>query len=171
MSSLSMVTAINAVPRLLTNLDHMLHVGEENAAARSIDPDVFLNARLAPDMYPLKKQVQAVAGLAKMAPYRIAGLEPPKYDDTEQTFAELYALIAIAKADFAKVPADKIEGSEDREFEITMGMGTMAFTGISYLSGFIIPNLHFHSTTAYNILRAQGVPLGKFDYFGRPSQS
>ena len=169
MSTLSMPNAISVLPRLLDNLNHILHVGEENAAARSIDPAVFLNARLAPDMYPLKKQVQVAASLVKVAPYRITGQTPPVYDDTEETFAELYALIAIAKADFAKVEAADLEGTELREFEVSMGPRKMEFTGISYLSGFIIPNVHFHSTTAYNILRQNGVPLSKPDYFGRGS--
>ena len=166
MSQLSMVNAISVLPRLLDNLEHLLRKGEADAKERGIDPQVFLNARLAPDMWPLKKQVQVVASFVKMAPHRIVGTEPPSYEDTEESFEELYALLAKAKADFAAVPSADLEGKEEREFTLKIGPREMEFTGISYLSGFSIPQIHFHTTTAYNILRHYGVPLGKFDYFG-----
>lgn len=166
MSTLSMSNAISALPRLLDNLTHMLHIAEENAAARSIDPQVFLDARLAPDMWPLRKQVQTVAEFTKTAPYRIVGTEPPVYEGQPESFADCHAVIAMAKADFAKVSADSLEGKEDRAFSLKMGPREMDFTGVSYLAGFLIPNLHFHLTTIYNILRHNGVPLGKIDYFG-----
>jgi hypothetical protein len=82
------------------------------------------------------------------------------------SFADCHAVIAMAKSDFAKVSADDLNGTEDRAFSLKMGPREMDFTGISYLSGFLIPNLHFHLTTIYNILRHNGVPLGKIDYFG-----
>ena len=146
MSQLSMSNAVSALPKLLGNLEHILRKGESNAAERGIDMDVFLNARLAPDMHPLYKQVLMVCDLAKMAPYRIAGLTPPKYDDSERTLEELYALISKAKADVTAVTPEQLDGREEETFTI--------------------PNLYFHITTAYNILRNNGVPLGKFDFFG-----
>ena len=166
MSELTMPTAIAALPRLLDNLTHMLKVAEANAQARDIDPTVFLNARLAPDMWPLCRQVQAVAEFTKTAPYRIAGSEPPAYDGFPDSFAACFAVIDRARADFAKVSEADLMGKESRAFTLKMGPGDMHFTGISYLSGFLIPNLHFHLTTIYNILRHNGVPLGKMDYFG-----
>ena len=167
MSTLSMSNAISVLPKLLDNLEHILRKGEANAEERSIDMDVFLNSRLAPDMHPLYKQVLMVCGMAKMAPYRIAGLTPPVYDDSERSVEELYGLIAKAKADIAAVTPDQLDGREGFEFSVKLGpRGERPFTGISYLSGFTLPNLHFHITTAYNILRHNGVPLGKFDYFG-----
>ncbi len=167
MSTLSMSNAVSALPKLLGNLEHMLRKGEANAIERGIDPDVFLNARLAPDMHPLYKQALMICDMAKMAPYRIAGLTPPSYDDSERTFEELYALIAKAKADVEAVTVEQLDGREGIEFMVKLGpRGEMPFTGIVYLSGFTIPNLHFHSATAYNILRHNGVPLGKIDYFG-----
>jgi len=129
--------------------------------------DVFLNARLAPDMHPLYKQVLMVCDLAKMAPYRIAGLTPPKYDDSERTLEELYGLIAKAKADITAVTPEQLDGREGETFTIKLGpRGDTEFTGIVYLSSFTLPNLYFHVTTAYNILRHNGVPLSKFDFFG-----
>jgi len=167
MSQISMSNAVSALPKLLGNLEHILRKGEANAAERGIDMDVFLNARLAPDMHPLYKQVLMVCDLAKMAPYRIAGLTPPKYDDSESTLEELYALISKAKADVTAVTPEQLDGREEETFTIKMGpRGDTEFTGIVYLSAFTIPNLYFHITTAYNILRNNGVPLGKFDFFG-----
>ncbi len=167
MSELSMSKAVSALSEILGNLEHIIRKGEANAKERGIDPDVFLNARLAPDMHPLYKQVLMVCDLAKMAPYRIAGLKPPVYDDSERTYEELYALIKKAKADVKAVKAEDLDGQENYEFTIKLGpRGDTTFTGIAYLSWFTIPNLHFHCTTAYNILRQNGVPLGKIDYFG-----
>ena len=166
MSQLSMYNAVDALPRLLSNLEHILKKGEANAKERDIDQDIFLNARLYPDMLPLKKQVQIAAELTKNAPYRIAGLEAPNYDTTPETFAEAYELLARAQKDCKAVSEDDLNGKEGREFSVKMGGRDRDFTGITYLSGFSIPNVHFHVTTSYNILRHNGVPLGKADYFG-----
>ena len=166
MSKLSMFNAVSALPTMLGNLEHVLRKAEANAEERGIDAEVFLNARLAPDMWPLKKQVQTVAELAKNAPYRVAGTEAPSYEGHPESFAECYDVLAKAKADIAKVSAADLDGKEGREFSLKMGPREMDFTGISYLSGFIIPNVYFHMTTVYNILRHNAVPLGKFDYFG-----
>ncbi|MEP4051878.1 MAG: DUF1993 domain-containing protein [Litorimonas sp.] len=167
MTTLSMSNAISVLPKLIGNLEHILKKAEANAEERGIEMDVFLNSRLAPDMHPLYKQVLMVCDLAKMAPYRIAGLTPPTYDDSERSLDELYGLISKAKADIQAVTADQLDGREGVEFMVKMGpRGEVPFTGIVYLSAFTLPNLHFHITTAYNILRHNGVPLGKFDYFG-----
>jgi len=166
MSKLSMSNAVSALPSILAGLEHILRKGEANAQERGIDPEVFLNARIAPDMHPLYKQALMVCDLSKMAPYRIAGLTPPVYDDSERTFEELYGLIAKTKADIAAVTSEQLDGREDATFTIKLGpRGDTEFTGIVYLSSFTLPNLHFHTTTAYNILRQNGVPLGKIDYF------
>jgi hypothetical protein len=167
MSNMSMSNAITALPRQLDNLAHLLRKAEANAEERGIDVDVFMNARLAPDMWPLAKQVQTCAELAKNAPYRIVGTEPPSYEGAPTNFAECHAVLEKAKADMAKVPAADLAGTESREFSVKMGpRGEIDFTGISYLSGFTLPNVYFHVTTVYNILRHNGVPLGKIDYFG-----
>ncbi|WP_233353553.1 DUF1993 domain-containing protein [Hellea balneolensis] len=166
MSQPTMSNAMSALPNMLGNLEHVLRKAEANAQERCIDAEVILNARLAPDMWPLKKQVQTVAELAKNAPYRVSGKEAPNYEGHPETFEECYAVLAKAKSDIAKVPAADLDGKEAREFSLQMGPREMDFTGISYFSGFIIPNTYFHMTTVYNILRHNGVPLGKFDFFG-----
>lgn len=167
MSQLSMSNAVSALPRLLDNLIHLLRKAQADAEARGIEESVFINARLAPDMWPLSRQVQTCAELAKNAPYRIAGIEPPSYEGFPASFAECHAVLNKAKADIANVSAANLDGKEAREFSVKMGpRGEMDFTGISYLSGFTLPNVHFHITTVYNILRHNGVALGKFDYFG-----
>ena len=167
MSTLSMSNAVSALPRMLDNLAHVLRKAEANAEERGIAPDIFLNARLAPDMWSLAKQVQTCAELAKNAPYRIAGETPPSYEGHPSSFAECYTVIERAKADMAKIASSDLDGQEAREFIVKMGpRGDVEFTGISYLSGFTIPNVYFHATTAYNILRHNGVPLGKMDFFG-----
>jgi len=163
---LSMSNAASVLPRALSNLEHVLRKGEADAQARSIDPQIFMDTRLAPDMWPLKKQVQTVCELAKNGPYRVADLTPPDYDYVVETFADAYALIERAKTDVAAVKADQLDGQEGREFSLKMGPREMDFTGISYLSGFTVPNIHFHMATAYNILRMNGVPLKKPDFFG-----
>lgn len=167
MSTLSMSNAISALPRQLDNLAHLLRKAEANASERGIDESVLMSARLAPDMWPLAKQVQTCAELAKNAPFRIVGTEPPSYEGSPTSFAECYAVLERAKADMATVTAVDLDGKENREFSVKMGpRGDMDFTGISYLSGFTMPNVFFHVTTVYNILRHNGVPLGKIDYFG-----
>ncbi len=165
--TLSMYNAcIPMLDRTLSNLEHILKKGEANAKERGIDPEVFLTARLAPDMHHLIKQVQIATSLAKNCPHRIADTTPPVFEETEETFEELYALIAKARAEIGTFNREDLDGKEGRAFSLEIGPVTMDFTGISYFSGFIIPNVLFHCTTAYNILRHNGVPLGKFDFFG-----
>ena len=156
--------------RMMDNLEHILRKGEADAAERGIDPSVFLGASLAPDMATLAKQVQIGTAIAKACPFRIAGLKPPVYDDIESpSFADLYALLDKTRKDVNSVTRAQIDGREEVEFNVKMGPQERSFTGISYCSGFTVPNVYFHITTAYNILRHNGVPLGKLDFFGGPS--
>ena len=167
MSILSMYNAcVPMLDRALGNLEHVLRKGEENATERGIDPNVFLTARLAPDMATLTKQVQIAASMAKMCPHRLVGSEPPVYEETETTFEELYALIAKARKEVNSFTPEMLNGTETRQFSVKLGPIERDFVGIAYHSGFIIPNVIFHWTTAYNILRHNGVPLGKMDFFG-----
>jgi hypothetical protein len=148
----------------LSALKHVLEKAEANAAERKIDPTVFLGARLAPDMLNLTKQVQIATDHAKGAPSRLAGRAAPRYEDNEASFAELYARLdkTIAYLDgFA--PAD-IDGSEERGIEMKAGQRELKFSGMDYLLGFAMPNFYFHVVTAYDILRHNGVPLGKLDF-------
>lgn len=165
--SLSMYeVSIPVLARMLGNLSNLLKKGEANAQARSIDPKVYIDSRLAPDMYPLARQVQIASDMAKGCAARLAGVEVPSWEDTESTFDELQARIAKT-LDFIKgIDAAKLEGSETRTVVLKMRSGELSFNGRDYLLGFAMPNFYFHVTAAYAILRYNGVDVGKMDYLG-----
>jgi len=150
----------------LTALAAVLDKAAAHAAQRKIEPSVLLNTRLFPDMFPLVRQVQLTADFAKGASARLAGIEVPKFADTETTFEEVKARIAKT-VDFLKTlkPA-QIDGSETREITIPIGGQPQAFKGEAYLLHFALPNFFFHATTAYDILRQCGVEVGKRDFLG-----
>jgi uncharacterized protein len=149
----------------LNALAGFLTKAEEFAAAKKIDASVLLGMRLAPDMFPLVRQVQVVSDMAKNGSARLAGVEPPKFEDTETTIAQLKARIQKA-LDFVKtVDAKQIDAAADREITFPLGpehKGHMK--GSDYLNHFVLPNYYFHLTTAYDILRHCGVDLGKLDF-------
>lgn len=152
--------------RMLGNLSAILDKAAAHAEAKKIDPRALLDARLAPDMYPFTRQVQMACDSAKGAAARLAGMEIPSYSDTETSFNELKARIAKT-ADFIKsIPAEKFDGAEDRSVELKTPNRTLTFTGRTYLSGFVQPNFFFHATTAYALLRHNGVEIGKMDFLG-----
>lgn len=152
--------------RILRALDGILVKAESHAAAKKIDPAVLLALRLYPDMFALTRQVQIATDHAKGAVARLAGLEVPKYEDTEQSFDELHARIAKTIAFIESVSAAQIDGSEERDILIKAGPRELSFKGQIYLTGFALPNFHFHVVTAYNILRHNGVEIGKPDFLG-----
>jgi len=153
---------------MLTNLSAFLDKAQAHVEARKIDPAALTEARLFPDMFPLKRQVQVACDTAKGAVARLAGVEVPKHEDTEQTLAELKARIAKT-IDFIKtLKPTQIEGSEDKEIALKLGGREVKFTGIQYLLGHATPNFYFHVTTAYDILRHNGVELAKRDFIGNP---
>jgi hypothetical protein len=152
----------------LTNLSAILDKAQAHAEARKLDPAVLGGLRLIADMFPLARQVQIACDTAKGAVARLAGVEIPKYEDTEQTVAELKARIAKTLDFVASVPAARIDGSEEREVVLRLGGQERNFTGLQYLFGHAWPNFYFHVTTAYNILRANGVEIGKRDFIGKP---
>jgi uncharacterized protein len=158
--------AVPAFLQLLNSLSAILDKAEAFAEERKIDPAVLLNYRLAPDMFPLTRQVQVATDQAKGCCARLAGVEVPKYADDETTFAELKARIART-TDFVQgfKPSD-IDGSEERDIAITAGSRELRFKGQQYLVSFVLPNFYFHVTTAYNILRHCGLPIGKRDFLG-----
>lgn len=162
-SSIHSTAAFTFLP-MLANLSHILSKAEAWATERKIDPSVLLNDRLAPDMLNLTVQVRIACDHAKSALYRIQGETPPKVVDSETTFAELQERIARTIDLFKAVPADKVNGLENATVELKFPWGNLSFTGIGYLLGYAIPNFYFHVTTAYNILRHNGVPLGKADF-------
>ena len=165
--SLSMYQAsIPAFVQMLNSLAAILDKAEAHAGNRKIDPEVLLNYRLAPDMLPFVRQIQIAADLAKGAAARLAGVEVPKHDDTEKTFADLKARLAKTVAFLQSFKPSEIDGSEDRDIRLTLGEHTMSFKGQPYLVHFVLPNFYFHCTTAYDILRHGGVELGKRDFIG-----
>jgi hypothetical protein len=165
--SLSMYQAsIPVFIRMLNNLSGILDKAVAHAEAKKIDPSVFVNARLAPDMFALARQVQIATDGLKGCAARLAGVEIPSYPDTETTFPELKARIAKT-VDFLKsVRADQIDGSETRQISLKFGGQPTSFRGQDYLLTFVYPHVLFHVTTAYDILRHNGVELGKTDYLG-----
>jgi len=153
---------------MLNNLAGILDKAAAHAGARKIDPQVLLGSRLYPDMFPLARQVQIACDNAKGAVARLAGIEVPKHEDTEQTFGELKLRIAKTVAFVDSIGPAQIDGSEDREIRLKLGKREVAWKGMQYLLGFALPNFYFHVLTAYAILRHNGVELGKQDYIGNP---
>lgn len=165
--SISMYQAsLPVLIRGLTNLKVILGKAEAHAAEKQIEPTVFTTARLAPDMLPLTRQVYIASDTAKGCAARLAGVEAPKFDDVEQTFDELTARLQKTIDYLQEFKPEQIDGSETREITLKMRTGPIEFTGLSYLLGFVLPNFYFHVTTAYDILRHNGVDLGKLDYLG-----
>jgi uncharacterized protein len=158
--------SVDVFTNTLSQLSAILDKGLAHATARKFDPSVLLNARLAPDMFPLSRQVQIACDLAKNSVSRIAGLEPPRFEDNEKTFEELRARIAKTIDYLKGLPASSIDGSEDRDIKVPAGDRTLEFKGLDFLQRWAIPNVFFHVTTAYNILRHNGVEIGKRDFIG-----
>lgn len=150
----------------LTALSAILKKAAEHAQAKKIDPAVFTTGRLAPDMFPLSRQVQIATDNAKGATARLSGTELPSYPDTEVTFDELQARITKTLAFIQGVKPEAFAGSEDKDISFKAGQRELAFKGMEYLSTFALPNFFFHVTTAYAILRNMGVEIGKLDYMG-----
>lgn len=148
----------------LKSLSHLLKMGEEYADTKQIAHEVILNARLFPDMYPLTRQVQIASDMSKGAAARLAGIEMPKYEDDETTFAQLQARIAKTIRFIESITAEQLENAEARTITITVRKVEIHFTGQDYLLKWVMPNVYFHVTTAYNILRHNGVALGKADF-------
>jgi hypothetical protein len=152
---------------MLTNLDNVLKKAEADCETRKIDPSVLVSARLAPDMFPLVRQVQIMTDQAKGGASRLAGLEPPKWLDEEKTFADLHARLAKAIAYLNTFKPAQFDGAETRKIELKFPNASFSFIGKDYLLTNLLPNFYFHYTTAYAILRHNGVQVGKGDYLGR----
>lgn len=159
-------SSVPVLVHFLNNLSAILDKGEAFAKEKEIDQLVLTAARLAPDMFPLSRQVQIASDVAKGCGARLSGTEAPSYEDTEITFVELQARIKKTISFLEGIPADSIEGTEDKEIKFKAGPYELEFTGAEYLHRFVLPNLFFHITTAYNILRHNGVAVGKMDFLG-----
>jgi uncharacterized protein len=163
--SLSLYDASIAVYlQMLKNLSHFLNKAETYAAERHEALSTFTEASLGHDMAPFTRQIQFASDAAKNGAARLAGVEPPSMPDTETTFPELKERIARTIAYVESIKRDQVDGQEGRAVVLTFPGRTMEFTGQSFLLTFSLPNFLFHVTTAYAILRSQGVPLGKMDF-------
>ena len=151
---------------MLVNLTTILTKAEEHAAAKGIDSKVLVEARLFPDMFPLAKQVQIACDQVKFGLARLASVEAPKFDDTESTLAQLKERIAKTIAFMDSIKPEQIDGTEAKEIKFSIKEWSFEFVGEQYVLTWIIPNFYFHVTTTYNILRHNGVELGKADYLG-----
>jgi hypothetical protein len=152
--------------RMMNSLATILEKAAAHAEAKKIDPTVLVNARLFPDMFPLVRQVQIASDSAKAGAARLAGLDPPSYEDNERTLPELVARVKKTAAFLETLKPAQFEGSEDRTIKWKSRTIERSMQGQPYLVHQMLPNLYFHVTTAYNILRHNGVELGKMDFLG-----
>ena len=160
-------TSVPVFKQMLNSLDVILTKAEEHATAKKIDANVFLQARLSPDMFPLLRQVQIAADFAKGVSARLAGVEVPEYEDTEVSFADLHARLAKTLSFITSLNAAQFDGSETREIVLRPGTPKeKKLLGQAYLVSYGLPQFFFHVTTAYAILRHNGVELGKRDFMG-----
>ena len=167
MTTISMYNAsVPVFTRLLKNLDGMLDKAVAYADGKKIEHNTLLTARLAPDMFHLIKQVQIATDNAKGCVARLAGVEVPKYEDNEASFADLKARITKTLAFFASIKPEQINGSEDKDIVLTFGTLKFEYKGLDYLLNFASFNVFFHVSTAYGILRNNGLDIGKKDFIG-----
>ncbi len=168
-----MSVSISSVARLATDqmfagLDGVLRKGAAAALSKGVDEGVYLNWRLAPDMLPLTRQVQFATEIPARGLSRLAGAPLPGFPDTEKTFDELLARVARARDHIKGLPSVPMDADPDGEIKVPMGKEERVFTRINFLQQFILPNLYFHTTTTYLILRHLGVDIGKLDFMAAP---
>lgn len=161
------LASVPVLIRALNNLAGILEKAAAHAAAKKIDPAVLIDSRLFPDMFALGRQVQIASDNAKGCAARLAGVEPPTYEDNEATFPELIGRVDRTVAYLNTFQPEQIDGSEERTITLKLRGHAVTFQGLPYLLGFLLPNFFFHVTTAYNILRHSGVELGKPDFIGK----
>jgi len=152
--------------RALERLVVVMEKAVANAKARNFETSVLVGARLAPDMLPFARQVQLASDFAKNSMARLAGIDPPKFEDTETTMDELFARVKKTLDFIDSVPPASLEGSETRDIKIALRDRTVEFKGLAFLQNWALPNFFFHHVTAYNLLRHNGVDIGKRDFLG-----
>jgi uncharacterized protein len=154
--------------RTLKNLMGILEKGAAYAETKKIDPSVLVNSRLFPDMLPLSRQVQIASDIAKRGAAQLAGMEAPKFEDNETTFPQLIDRIQKTVSYLETLKPEQIDGSEEKTITLQMRDSSLSFQGMPFLLYFVLPNVYFHVTTAYDILRHCGVEIGKQDFLGKP---
>ncbi len=158
--------SVPVVIRALTALQGVIAKGKAHAVAKGTDEANYLSLRVAPDMLPLTAQVRIACDIAKRGISRLAGVEPPVHEDKEASFDDLSARCQLVIDYLGTLTPEQIDGSEDREILLPTPMGELKFSGKDFLFGFILANVHFHSTMFYALLRGAGVEIGKADYLG-----
>ena len=158
--------SVPSLKHILGSLAAILRKAADHAGSRKIDQSVFISARLFPDMLPLIKQVQIATDMSKLCAARLAGIDIPKFEDNETTFDDLQARIAKTIAFLDGIKVSQINGSEEREIVLQLHETKLEFKGKDFLLSWVLPNVYFHVTTAYAILRHNGVEIGKKDYLG-----
>ena len=161
-------TSVPVLIRTLNNLVGILEKGAAYAETKKIDPKVLVNSRLSPDMFPLSTQVQIASDIARRGAAQLAEIEAPKFEDNETTFPELIDRLKKTISYLDTFKPEQIDGSEERTITLQMRDNTLSFQGMPFLLYFVLPNVYFHVTTAYDILRHCGVELGKIDFLGKP---
>ena len=161
-------TSVPVCIRTLNNLVGILEKAATYAETKKIDPNVLVNSRLSPDMFPLSRQVQIASDIARRGAAQLAGIEAPKFEDNETTFPELIDRLKKTISYLDTFKPEQIDGSEERTITLQMRDNTLSFQGMPFLLYFVLPNVYFHVTTAYDILRHCGVELGKIDFLGKP---
>ena len=160
-------SSVPVLTHFLKSLSAILKKAEAHCEAKKINPDALLQARLYPDMFPLARQVMLAADFAKGTSARLAGAEVPSFPDVEKTFEELQARIAKTVDFITSLDKSKFAGAAGRTVNLKVAGQDMSFKGSEYLSNFALPNFYFHLTTAYDILRHNGIEIGKSDFMGR----
>lgn len=165
--SISMYTvSVPVLRQILTSLAAILAKAESHVDTKKLEPDALLQARLFPDMFPLLRQVQLATDFAKGIAARLGGVDVPRYDDVEQDFAGLQARLEKTLAFLDSVPREAIDAGAERDITIGTGANHRQFKGQAYLLHYALPNFYFHATTAYDILRHNGIDIGKRDFVG-----
>ena len=161
-------TSIPPLTHCLSNLVHILELGLAHAEEKKIEQSALIDFRLYPDMFPLKKQVQIASDISRRGVARLAGVEAPAMEDNETTFPELIERTKNSIAYLKTFKPSQIDGTENKTIELPIGQETLTFEGMQFLLYFVMPNVYFHVTTTYDILRHCGVELGKRDFLGNP---
>jgi hypothetical protein len=160
--------SIPPITRSLNNLAAILDKAAAHAETKKIEPGILVESRLFPDMFPLAKQVQLASDISKAGTARLAQVEPPAFEDTEKSIPELVSRLRKTVAFLETLKPEQIDGSEDRTVTWKTRTSERSMQGLPYLFNHVLPNVFFHVTTAYNILRHNGIEIGKRDYLGNP---
>ena len=159
------ITLIPAT-RALTTLRHLLAKATAHCEARKIEPSAVIGFRLFPDMLPFASQIRIATDMARLCVWRLSGAEPPKFTDDEKTFAELDARVEKTLAFLSAAEPSRIDGTEDKPITFKTARGEVTLKGIDYVQRFVLPNVYFHTATTYDMLRHNGVDIGKADFLG-----